>query len=74
MLFHMLNIHVCVQLAFARGLITFEERARVIGIMQRFNLPLWHPVCSVNLFMKVRPPDAFYNLLHRQSTTCFGLP
>ncbi len=41
------------QMSYARGLISFEERARVLGIMRRLRLPLWHPACSPELFMKV---------------------
>lgn len=41
------------QMSYARGLITAEEQARVIGIMQRFRLPMWHPVCGPGLFLKV---------------------
>lgn len=43
-------------MSYARGLITLEERNRVLGVMQRLRLPLWHPVCSPDLFMKVSQP------------------
>ena len=51
-----------VQISYARQLITLEQRNRVINIMNRFRLPLWHVVCHPSLFWKVRPtaPDCQY--------------
>ena len=42
-----------VQISYARQLITLEQRNRVINIMNRFRLPLWHVVCHPSLFWKV---------------------
>ena len=42
------------QMSYARGLITLEQRNRVLNIMKRFRLPLWHVVCHPSLFWKVR--------------------
>ena len=42
------------QISYARQLITLEERNRVLGMMKRFRLPLWHSVCHTSLFWKVR--------------------
>ncbi len=41
------------QISYARGLISREEQARVMDIMQRFRLPMWHPVCGPDLLLKV---------------------
>ena len=46
---------VCVDMALTtvlaehRGLVSAEERARVIGLMRRLRLPVWHPLCEPGL-------------------------
>lgn len=47
-----IDMALTTQMSYARGLITAEEHSRVIGIMQRFRLPMWHPVCGPDLFLK----------------------
>lgn len=41
------------QLAFQRGLITAEERARVFGVMRSLGLAIWHEVCTLDVLMQV---------------------
>lgn len=48
-----LDLGLRVQISYARQLITLEQRNRVINIMIRFRLPLWHVVCHPSLFWKV---------------------
>ena len=41
------------QISYARQLITLDQRNRVLNVMNRFRLPLWHVVCHPSLFWKV---------------------
>jgi hypothetical protein len=36
-----------------RGLLTAGERDRVLGLMTRLGLPLWHQCCNIDLLVKV---------------------
>lgn len=48
------SIFFCLlQLAFQRGFITAEERARVFGVMRSLGLALWHEVCTLDVLMQV---------------------
>ncbi|CAL5223885.1 g6478 [Coccomyxa viridis] len=47
-----IDMALTTQISYARQLITLEQRNRVINIMIRFRLPLWHVVCHPSLFWK----------------------
>lgn len=42
------------ELAYGRGLLSAQERLRVLGVMVDLNLPLWHEAANLDLLMKVR--------------------
>ena len=46
------------QVAYARGMISLEQRNRVYKVMHSMQLPFWHFTCNSELFYKVRthPP------------------
>jgi 3-dehydroquinate synthase len=48
-----IDMALSTEIAFGRGLLTAEERCRVLQLMLKLRLPLWHRKCSVGLFMKV---------------------
>jgi hypothetical protein len=41
------------ELAYGRGLLTPQERLRVLGVMLDLQLPLWHEAAHLDLLMKV---------------------
>lgn len=49
-----IDMALSTELAYGRGLLTQQQRARVLGLMLALRLPLWHQACSLQLFMKVR--------------------
>eukprot|EP00775_Hariotina_reticulata_P007120 gene7119-7334_t len=47
-----IDMALSTEIAVGRGLLTAEERHRVLQLMLKLRLPLWHSKCSVQLFMK----------------------
>jgi 3-dehydroquinate synthase len=47
-----IDMALSAELSYGRGLITAAERARILGLMVRLGLPLWHESCNLKLFMK----------------------
>eukprot|EP00877_Chromochloris_zofingiensis_P006590 jgi/Chrzof1/2184/Cz11g05100.t1 len=47
-----IDMALSTELSYQRGLLTKSQRDRVFRVMEAFNLPVWHQVCSVDLFMK----------------------
>ncbi|KAL3154556.1 hypothetical protein ABBQ32_014013 [Trebouxia sp. C0010 RCD-2024] len=47
-----IDMALTTQLAFQRGLITAEERARVFGVMRSLGLAIWHEVCTLDVLMQ----------------------
>lgn len=41
------------ELAYGRGLLSAQQRLRVLGVMRDLRLPLWHDSCNLDLLMKV---------------------
>lgn len=48
-----IDMALTTELAWGRGLLSDEQRGRVLGLLRCLRLPLWHEACSVKLFMKV---------------------
>jgi 3-dehydroquinate synthase len=46
------------ELAYGRGLLSGQQRERVLGVMRALRLPLWHDCCNLDLLMKVRQPPS----------------
>jgi 3-dehydroquinate synthase len=44
------------ELSYGRGLLSPQQRLRVLGVMRDLRLPLWHDSCSLDLLMKVSRP------------------
>lgn len=44
------------ELAYGRGLLSAQQRLRVLGVMRALHLPLWHESCNLDLLVKVRQP------------------
>uniref|UniRef100_A0A383V683 Uncharacterized protein n=1 Tax=Tetradesmus obliquus TaxID=3088 RepID=A0A383V683_TETOB len=47
-----IDMALTTELAWGRGLLSDEQRGRVLGLLRCLRLPLWHEACSVKLFMK----------------------
>jgi 3-dehydroquinate synthase len=45
------------ELAYGRGLLSAQQRLRVLGVMRDLRLPLWHDSCNLDLLMKVCMPQ-----------------
>ena len=43
------------QIAYARGLLSLEDRNRVYKVMYSMQLPFWHFTCNAELFCKASP-------------------
>lgn len=48
-----IDMALSTELSYGRGLITAAERSRILGLMVRLGLPLWHESCNLKLFMKL---------------------
>jgi hypothetical protein len=48
------------ELAYGRGLLSPQERLRVLGVMVGLRLPLWHEAGNLDLLMKVGVYSLFY--------------
>lgn len=48
-----IDMGLSTELSYGRGLISAAERERILGVMVRLGLPLWHESCNLKLFMKV---------------------
>lgn len=48
-----IDMALSTELAFGRGLLSSQQRLRVLQVMRDLELPLWHDCCSLNLIMKV---------------------
>jgi 3-dehydroquinate synthase len=53
-----IDMALSTELAWGRGLLSDEQRGRMLGLLRALSLPLWHDCCSVKLFMKVRSTAA----------------
>lgn len=49
-----IDMALSTELAYGRGLLTSDQRLRVLKLLATLKLPLWHETCSVDLLMKVR--------------------
>lgn len=49
-----IDMALSTELAFGRGLLSPQQRLRVLQVMRDLQLPLWHECCSLDLLMKVR--------------------
>jgi 3-dehydroquinate synthetase len=48
-----IDMALSTELAFGRGLLTSEQRLRVLRLMRGLRLPLWHEACTLDVLMKV---------------------
>lgn len=48
-----IDMALSTELSYGRGLLSAQQRLRVLGVMRGLGLPLWHSTCNVDLLMKV---------------------